>query len=261
MSVHEPVSPHRSLPSERASTARRWLSNKRAPWIAAAAVAVVLTGAVIGVSGGLGGSSSATAGPVAPAAASSSSSSGGGASNARSGPAEGGAAGTVGAVSGSGFTVTTASGQQVTVTEASSTTYVDGTSSSSAGAVTAGETVLVLGTTNGTTITAGQVIARPAGDYGSAASSAAGVVPFQQGAASASKQAGQIPASYTEGSGTIVSGTAADQATKAALAAYPGGVVDRVVQLSDGVYEVHNIGISWPHHVFVAQDFTVLGAN
>ncbi|HEY2812690.1 MAG TPA: hypothetical protein VGJ03_04420, partial [Acidimicrobiales bacterium] len=137
----------------------------------------------------------------------------------------------------------------------------NGPSSASADAVTAEETVLVLGTTNGTTITATQVIVQPTGDYGSAASSAAGVVPFQQGAPSASKQVGQIPMSYTQGSGTIVGGTAADEATKAALAAYPGGVVDRVVQLSDGQYEVHDIGVNWPHHIFVNPDFMVVGAN
>jgi hypothetical protein len=76
-----------------------------------------------------------------------------------------------------------------------------------------------------------------------------------------SKQAGQIPASYSQGSGTIVSGTAANKATEAALAAYPGGVVDRVVKLSNGEYEVHYIGVNWPHHVFVNQDFKVIGAN
>jgi hypothetical protein len=81
------------------------------------------------------------------------------------------------------------------------------------------------------------------------------------GAPSAAKQVGQVPASYTQGWGTVVSGRAADQATEAALAAYPGGIVDRVVQLSDGAYEVHNIGVSWPHHVFVNHDFEVVGAN
>jgi hypothetical protein len=161
----------------------------------------------------------------------------------------------------SSFTLSTAGGQKVTVNEASSTTYQKGTSSTSASAITTGETVLVLGTTSGTTITATQVIVQPAGDYGSAASAAAGVVPFQQGAPSAAKQVGQIPSNYTEGSGTIVSGTAANKATEAALAAYPGGVVDRVVQLSNGEYEVHNIGVNWPHHVFVNQDFQVVGAN
>jgi hypothetical protein len=87
------------------------------------------------------------------------------------------------------------------------------------------------------------------------------VIPFQRGAPSTSKQVGQIPANYSEGSGTIVSGTEADGATKAALPAYPGGVVDRVVKLSDGEYEVHYIGVNWPHHVFVDEDFTVVGAN
>jgi hypothetical protein len=116
----------------------------------------------------------------------------------------------------------------------------------------------VLGTTNGTTITATQVVVQPSG--GASATSAA-VVPFQRGAPSTAKQVGQIPANYSQGSGTIVSGTAANKATEAALAAYPGGVVDRVVQLSNGEYEVHNIGVNWPHHVFVDQNFTVVGAN
>ena len=157
--------------------------------------------------------------------------------------------------------MTTSAGQKVTVNEASSTTYLNGTSSTSASAITTGESVLVLGTTSGTTITATQVIVQPNDGGGSAASSAAGVIPFQRGAPSTSKQVGQIPANYSEGSGTIVSGTAADKATEAALAAYPGGVVDRVVQLSDGEYEVHYIGVNWPHHIFVNQDFKVVGAN
>jgi hypothetical protein len=162
------------------------------------------------------------------------------------------------------FTVSTATGQKVTVNEASSTTYQNGTSSTSASAITTGESVLVVGTVNGatggTTIAATQVTVQPTGDGGSATSSAAGVVPFQKGATATAKQVGQIP-NYTEGQGTIVSGTTADKATEAALAAYPGGVVDRVVQLSNGEYEVHNIGVQWPHHVFVDQNFKVVGAN
>jgi hypothetical protein len=160
--------------------------------------------------------------------------------------------------------MTTAAGAKVTVNEASSTTYQNGTSSTSASAITAGVNVLVLGTVNGTggtTITATQVIVQPNDGGGSAASSAAGVVPFQKGAPSASKQVGQIPADYAEGAGTIVSGTEADQATEAALAAYPGVVVDRVAKLGSGVYNVHNIGVNWPHHDFVTQDFKAVGAN
>ena len=118
----------------------------------------------------------------------------------------------------------------------------------------------MLGTTSGTTITATQVIVQPTSG-GSATSSAAGVVPFTRGQPTTTKQVGQIPANYSEGSGTIVSGTAANKATEAALAAYPGGIVDRVVKLSDGEYEVHYIGVNWPHHVFVNQDFEVVGAN
>jgi len=138
--------------------------------------------------------------------------------------------------------------------------YQKGTGSASASAITKGDSVLVLGTTNGTTITATQVTVQPAGG-GSANSSGAKVIPFQRGAPSTSKTVGQIPADYSQGSGTIVSGTAANKATEAALAAYPGGIVDRVVKLSNGEYEVHNIGVNWPHHIFVNQDFNVVGAG
>ena len=102
---------------------------------------------------------------------------------------------------------------------------------------------------------------QPTAGGGATTPSAAGVVPFQRGAQATSKQVGQVPAGYGQGSGTIVSGTAANKATEAALAAYPGGVVDRVVKLSNGEYEVHNIGVNWPHHVFVNQDFKVVGAD
>jgi hypothetical protein len=161
----------------------------------------------------------------------------------------------------SSFTISTSAGQKVTIKEVSSTTYRKGTSSTSATAIKKGESVLVLGTTNGPTITASQVILQPSDGGGSATSSAAAVVPFQRGARSTSKQVGQIPASYSEGSGTIVSGKTANKATEAALAAYPGGIVDRVVKLSNGEYEVHNIGVNWPHHIFVNQNFKVVGTD
>jgi hypothetical protein len=82
-----------------------------------------------------------------------------------------------------------------------------------------------------------------------------------RGAPETTKQAGQIPASCSQGSGTIVNETTANQAADAALAAYPGGIVDRVVKLSNGEYEVRYIGVNWPHHVFVNQNFNVVGAN
>ena len=225
---------------------------------------IVVGATAIAVAGGSYGIVSATSSSPAAASSSSpaaSSGSGGGGSNARSGPAAGGSSGTVSSLSTSGFTITTSAGQKVTVKEASSTTYQNGTSPASASAITTGEPVLVLGTTSSTTITATQVTVEPAGSEGSAASSAAGVVPFQQGAPATSKTVGQIPADYTQGSGTLASGTTAYKATEAALAAYPGGVVDRVVELSNGGYEVHYIGVNWPHHIFVNQDFKVIGAN
>jgi hypothetical protein len=165
----------------------------------------------------------------------------------------------VNSVSGSSFTMSTSAGQKVTVNEASSTTYQQGTSSTSASAIATGEPVLVLGTTSGTTITATQVLLQPTS--GSTPSTAATVVPFQRGAPTTAKQVGQIPAGFSQGSGTIVSGTTANKATEAALAAYPGGVVDRVVMLSDGEYNVHYIGVNWPHHIFVNQNFQVVGAE
>ena len=249
MNDYDPTSPHQTLPARPISGDTSRPSNRRSRWIMAAApmgAAIVLAAC---------GTSSAT--PASPSATAA----GGAGSTARSGPAAGGASGTVSSVSTSSFTLSTSAGQKVTVNEASSTTYQKGSSSSSPSAVTTGEGVLVLGTTSGTTITATQVIVQPTAGGGSAASSAAGVIPFQRGAATTSKQVGQIPADYSQGSGTIVSGSTANEATEAALAAYPGGVVDRVVQLSNGEYEVHYIGVNWPHHIFVNQNFTVVGAN
>ena len=103
--------------------------------------------------------------------------------------------------------------------------------------------------------------ARRAHDSRRACSESALACGFQRGAPSTSKQVGQIPSNYSRGSGTIVSGTTANKATQAALAAYPGGVVDRVVKLSNGEYEVHNIGVNWPHHIFVNKNLKVIGAD
>ena len=87
------------------------------------------------------------------------------------------------------------------------------------------------------------------------------VIPFDRGNPSPPKQVGQVPPSYKAGTGEIVTGTAADKAKAAVLAAYPGVNVNRVVLLSDGQYNVHIIGVNWPHHVFVSQDFKVIGAE
>ena len=224
----------------------------------AAGVAVVAIGA--GSYGIVAATSSSASTTASTSSGSSSPASGGGGSNARSGPAAGGTVGTVSSVSAPGFTVKTATGQTATIHETSATTYQKGTSPASVSAVTTGQSVLVLGTTDSTTITATQVTVQPAGS-GSAPSSASQVVAFSRGASSTSKQVGQIPADYKQGSGTIVSGTAANKATEVALAAYPGGIVDRVVHLSNGEHEDHYIGVNWPHHIFVNQDFQVIGAD
>jgi hypothetical protein len=225
--------------------------------LAIGAAIVVIAGGAYGTVSATSGNGASGAGGAQPAKAGFAAKAG---SNARSGPAAGGVVGAVSSVSASSFTVSTSAGQKVTVKKATSTTYRTATSPTSPSAITTGRTVLVLGTTSGTTITATQVVVQPGG-AGSATFSPSKVVAFKRRAPSTSKQDGQIPANYTEGSGTIVSGTTANKATEAALAAYPGGVVDRVVKLSAGEYEVHNIGVNWPHHIFVNKSFQVVGAN
>ena len=232
-------------------------SSKRSRGIAAAVAAIAIAGGSYGIV------TATSSGAATPAASSSNSPAGGfgsgGGSNARSGPAAGGSSGTASSVFSSGFTLTTSAGQKLTIKEASSTTYQKGTSPATARAVASGEPVLVLGTASSTTITATEVIVQPPSS--SASNPGGQVVPYAKGEQGSSQQAGQIPADYKQGSGTIVSGTAAGKATEAALAAYPGGVADRVVELSNGQYEVHYIGVNWPHHIFVNQDFQVIGAD
>jgi hypothetical protein len=97
-------------------------------------------------------------------------------------------------------------------------------------------------------------------DTGGAATTAS-VIPFDRGHPSQSTVVGQAPQGWSPGSGTIITGTAADKAKAAAVADYPGGIVNRVVLLSSGDYNVHIIGVNWPHHVFVSKDFKVTGAE
>jgi hypothetical protein len=87
------------------------------------------------------------------------------------------------------------------------------------------------------------------------------VIPFHRGQPSPAKQVGQVPANFSPGTGKIITGTAANKAKAAAQAAYPGGTVNRVVLLSNGEYNVHMIAVNWPHHVFVNQNFRVVGAE
>jgi hypothetical protein len=109
--------------------------------------------------------------------------------------------------------------------------------------------------------TGGYTIANSGSSSSANTATAGKVIPFQQGQPSPATKVGQVPASFSAGTGTIITGTAADKAKAAAVAAYPGGTVNRVVLLSDGEYNVHIIGVNWPHHVFVNQNFKVVGAE
>ncbi|MEA2253197.1 MAG: hypothetical protein QOG70_3439 [Solirubrobacteraceae bacterium] len=107
----------------------------------------------------------------------------------------------------------------------------------------------------------GYAIADSGASSSANAATAGKVIPFHRGQPSPATQVGQVPANFSPGTGTIITGTAANKAKAAALASYPGGTVNRVVLLSNGEYNVHVIGVNWPHHVFVNQSFKVVGAE
>jgi hypothetical protein len=108
---------------------------------------------------------------------------------------------------------------------------------------------------------AGSAIANPGASNSANAATVGKVVPFHRGQPCPSKRVGRVPANWRAGTGKIVSGTAAKKAKAAAVAAYRGGTVNRVVLLSNGEYNVHIIGVCWPHHVFVSKNFKFLGAE
>jgi hypothetical protein len=75
----------------------------------------------------------------------------------------------------------------------------------------------------------------------------------------AQARSGQVPKNWRPGTGTLITGAAADKAKAAALANYPG-TVNRVLKLGDGSYAVHMFANpSGPHHVFVSKNFKVTG--
>lgn len=90
------------------------------------------------------------------------------------------------------------------------------------------------------------------------AAPAQGSAPSQRSAPS--QVSGQVPEGWSAGTGTIITGAAADKAEAAALAAGYEGTPNRVLRLSDGSYAVHMFATQGPHHVFVNQDFQVTGA-
>jgi hypothetical protein len=71
-------------------------------------------------------------------------------------------------------------------------------------------------------------------------------------------KSGTLPAGWEPGTGTLVTGAAADKAKAVATAKYPG-TVNRVLQLSDGSYAVHMFATSGVHHVFVSKTFQITG--
>jgi hypothetical protein len=230
-------------------------------------VAVALSVCALALSLAACGGTSSSAAAAAPSTTSSHTSGVGGfaghsasgsGSNARSTNAGGGSVGKVSGVSSSSFTLATPTGAHVTIKETSSTVYDTRSRKSAASAVTQGKTVLVIGKVDSTTITASHVTVQPAINLTKAS---ANVISFKDGTQGNFKSVGQIPSDYKQGSGAIASGTNASNATEAALKHYAGGVVDRVVRLSNGDYEIHNIGVNWPHHVFVNHTFQVIGAN
>ena len=107
----------------------------------------------------------------------------------------------------------------------------------------------------------GYAVTNSASGTGASAATTGKVIPFTRGQPSPAKPIGQVPSNWTAGDGTIVTGAAANKAKAAALAAYAGGTVNRVVLLSNGEYNVHMIGVNWPHHVFVSKTFKVVGAE
>jgi hypothetical protein len=230
--------------------------------IAVIAVAGISIG-LVATSGSSHSTSTSAAGSTSPAVPGFLGGSGqGSSSNARTTNEPGGTAGTISSVADSSFTVKTTVGETVTIDERSSTTYENASSGSTtataASAVTVGAGVLVLGTVSSTTIAASQVTIEPVGSPYTTAS--ADVSAEQKGRQNTSQTYGTIPSDYTEGQGTIVDADTATQAVTAALAEYPGGIVDRVVQLANGDYEVHDIGTSM-HHIFENSSFQVIGAN
>ncbi len=128
--------------------------------------------------------------------------------------------------------------------------------------IAAGATAIALAISGAAIADAGSSTAASSSTKGGSAGITGRVIPFHRGKTSPATVVGKVPASWRAGSGTLVSGTAAKKAKAAALAAFTGGgTVNRVVLLSNGEYNVHIIGVNWPHHVFVSKNFKVLGAE
>jgi hypothetical protein len=210
-------------------------SNKGRGLIMAAALLASVTGLFVG----LGTSRPASAAQsVAVVNVAGGPESGGGGPNAPSGPASGGTSILAGSVPNASFTLTTSAAQEVTVDEVSSTKSKKGITSSSATAVKSGEVVFAVGTTSGAGTAGSHLIVDSAGGDASTTAATAALIPFPRAA--------PIPTTTKEVGQT---------------AAGPGGLVERVVTLSNGEYSAHYIGVNGPPDVFVSPAGTVPGAE
>ena len=227
--------------------------------IAIGATAIAIGGGAYGIVSATASTGSGTATTATSASAMSRQFAlGGGGSNARSGPAAGGSIGKVSSVSTSGFGLLTSAGEKVTVKETSSTKYEKGT-------------------TLGVGERRYQRQDRPRvgnnrqhDDHGHAGHRATDKRRVQDVVEGGSLQAWctvhveagrSDPRELQAGVRHDRQRNHGEQGHKSRIGGLPGGIVDRVVKLSNGEYEVHNIGVNWPHHIFVNQDFKVVGAN
>ena len=234
-------------------------SGKRTRIIAATAAAIVLAGGSYAIVTATSGSAST------PATTSSRPAGGfgsGGGSNARSGPAAGGSSGTISSVSSSGFTLTTASrpegdhqgdvlhhlrerhkpglGQRRHHRRTASWCWGPPTARPSPPPRSSWQPPSSSASSPG-----GQVIALPAGRAGLHV-----------------EQVGQIPAELHAGVGD--DRQRHRPRTRRPRPRWPptrAASSTGLCKLSNGQYEVHYIGVNWPHHIFVNQDFQVIGAD
>jgi hypothetical protein len=105
----------------------------------------------------------------------------------------------------------------------------------------------------------GFAIANSSSSGSASGAAAAPAAQSRPAAQSTQTRTGQVPQNWSPGTGTIVTGAAADKAKAAAVAKYPAGTVNRVLKLSDGSYAVHRIATPAPHHIFVSKAFKVTG--
>ena len=236
-------------------------SSKRSRVIAAGIAAIVIGGGSYGIVAATSSSATTTA-------SSSTTSSGhglaggsgtGSGSNARSGPAAGGSVGTVSERVRVRLHADDRTGQKVTIKEASSTTYEKGTSPASSQCRHHRRTGSRAGDDRqhdhhghpGHRGSAQQqrIVPRGADDR------------LHQGDAGFDREGRHDPVGLHPGVGDARQRHDRGQGDRSRAGRLPGRRRRPGRELGNGDYEVHNIGVNWPHHIFVNADFQVIGAN